>query len=299
MADKTKLELNPYHRFTKAEWAQYRDGEPMTLDRRRHRAAARPDRSDLARRGRGDLPAAQPPDLVLCRGGAGGAPRLDPLPRHRGPQDPFIIGVAGSVASASRPPRASCARCCSAGAPRPRSTSSPPTASFSERRARRARPHRAQGLSRKLRPRRAARLPLRHQVGQARRQGAGLFAPRLRHRARRVRHHRPARHPDRRGAQHPPAGRAAEDPASRSSSPRTSSISRSIIDADEADLRDWFMERFRALRETAFTDPKSFFHRFAEMPERGGRRLRAAGLGQHQPASICATTSCRPAAAPT
>ena len=38
------------------------------------------------------------------------------------------------------------------------------------------------------------------------------------------------------------------------------------IDADEADLRDWFMARFRALRETAFTDPKSFFHRFAEMP---------------------------------
>jgi len=31
MADKRKLELNPYHRFTKAEWAQYRDGEPMTL----------------------------------------------------------------------------------------------------------------------------------------------------------------------------------------------------------------------------------------------------------------------------
>jgi type I pantothenate kinase len=37
------------------------------------------------------------------------------------------------------------------------------------------------------------------------------------------------------------------------------------IDADEADLRAWFMERFRRLRETAFTDPKSFFHRFAEM----------------------------------
>ena len=26
-----KLELDPYHRFSKAEWAQYRDGEPMTL----------------------------------------------------------------------------------------------------------------------------------------------------------------------------------------------------------------------------------------------------------------------------
>jgi type I pantothenate kinase len=39
------------------------------------------------------------------------------------------------------------------------------------------------------------------------------------------------------------------------------------IDADEADLRDWFMQRFRRLRETAFTDPNSFFHRFAEMSQ--------------------------------
>ncbi|MEQ1770078.1 MAG: type I pantothenate kinase [Devosia sp.] len=38
------------------------------------------------------------------------------------------------------------------------------------------------------------------------------------------------------------------------------------IDADEADLRRWFMERFRKLRETAFTDPKSFFRKLAEMP---------------------------------
>lgn len=39
------------------------------------------------------------------------------------------------------------------------------------------------------------------------------------------------------------------------------------IDADEADLRDWFMARFRALRETAFTDPQSFFHRFSQMSQ--------------------------------
>jgi type I pantothenate kinase len=39
------------------------------------------------------------------------------------------------------------------------------------------------------------------------------------------------------------------------------------IDAAEMDLRDWFMARFRALRETAFTDEKSFFHRFAQMSQ--------------------------------
>ncbi len=38
------------------------------------------------------------------------------------------------------------------------------------------------------------------------------------------------------------------------------------IDAEESDLRDWFVVRFRALRESAFTDPKSFFRRLAEMP---------------------------------
>ncbi len=40
-----------------------------------------------------------------------------------------------------------------------------------------------------------------------------------------------------------------------------------FIDADEVDLRAWFMVRFRALRAGAFTDPKSFFRRLAEMPE--------------------------------
>ena len=39
------------------------------------------------------------------------------------------------------------------------------------------------------------------------------------------------------------------------------------IDADEDDLRHWFMERFFRLRETAFRDPNSFFRRFADMTE--------------------------------
>jgi type I pantothenate kinase len=35
------------------------------------------------------------------------------------------------------------------------------------------------------------------------------------------------------------------------------------IDADEAVLRQWYIKRFLALRDTAFTDPKSYFHRYA------------------------------------
>ena len=31
-------------------------------------------------------------------------------------------------------------------------------------------------------------------------------------------------------------------------------------------MRNWFIVRFRALRDSAFTDPKSFFRRLAEMP---------------------------------
>jgi len=35
------------------------------------------------------------------------------------------------------------------------------------------------------------------------------------------------------------------------------------IDADEPVLREWYVRRFLALRDTAFHDPKSYFHRYA------------------------------------
>ncbi|MGH9459005.1 MAG: type I pantothenate kinase [Thermoanaerobaculia bacterium] len=37
------------------------------------------------------------------------------------------------------------------------------------------------------------------------------------------------------------------------------------VDAAEEQLEAWYLDRFRALRETAFRDPGSFFHFFAEM----------------------------------
>lgn len=39
------------------------------------------------------------------------------------------------------------------------------------------------------------------------------------------------------------------------------------IDADEDDLRSWYVSRFMRLRETAFRDPRSFFTRYAEVGE--------------------------------
>src|SRR5204863_5551817 len=35
------------------------------------------------------------------------------------------------------------------------------------------------------------------------------------------------------------------------------------FDAEEPVLREWYVRRFLALRDTAFTDPRSYFHRYA------------------------------------
>jgi type I pantothenate kinase len=39
------------------------------------------------------------------------------------------------------------------------------------------------------------------------------------------------------------------------------------VDADEAHIRQWYVERFMLLKNTAFRNPRSFFHRFADMGE--------------------------------
>jgi type I pantothenate kinase len=45
------------------------------------------------------------------------------------------------------------------------------------------------------------------------------------------------------------------------------------LDADEEHLHDWYVERFLTLRRTAFRDPRSFFQRYADMPELDARVL--------------------------
>ncbi len=37
------------------------------------------------------------------------------------------------------------------------------------------------------------------------------------------------------------------------------------IDAEESDIEQWYVERFLTLRDTVFTDPSSFFHRYASL----------------------------------
>jgi len=38
-----------------------------------------------------------------------------------------------------------------------------------------------------------------------------------------------------------------------------------FVDAEASDIRTWYLERFKKLRAGAFTNPKSFFHRYAEL----------------------------------
>jgi type I pantothenate kinase len=39
------------------------------------------------------------------------------------------------------------------------------------------------------------------------------------------------------------------------------------VDADEDDIERWYIERFRMLRDTAFQNPQSYFHRYADLTE--------------------------------
>jgi type I pantothenate kinase len=39
------------------------------------------------------------------------------------------------------------------------------------------------------------------------------------------------------------------------------------VDADVHDIRDWYVERFFTLRETAFRDPRSYFQRYAQLSD--------------------------------
>lgn len=39
------------------------------------------------------------------------------------------------------------------------------------------------------------------------------------------------------------------------------------IDADEAHIERWYVERFLALRETVFRDPRSYFHRYSRLDD--------------------------------
>ena len=49
------------------------------------------------------------------------------------------------------------------------------------------------------------------------------------------------------------------------------------IDAEEELIHSWYIKRFMRLRETAFRNPQSFFHRYATLSEDAARTI-AEGL---------------------
>lgn len=49
------------------------------------------------------------------------------------------------------------------------------------------------------------------------------------------------------------------------------------IDAEEQLIHEWYIERFMRLRETAFRNPQSFFHRYSQLSEDAARAI-AEGL---------------------
>jgi type I pantothenate kinase len=48
------------------------------------------------------------------------------------------------------------------------------------------------------------------------------------------------------------------------------------IDAEERDIERWYVERFLALRETVFRDPRSYFHRYAALGDDEARQTAGA-----------------------
>ena len=47
------------------------------------------------------------------------------------------------------------------------------------------------------------------------------------------------------------------------------------LDASEADLRRWYIDRFFSLRATAFRDPRSYFHKYASLSDPEAREIAA------------------------
>ncbi len=94
----------------------------------------------------------------------------------------------------------------------------------------------------------------------------GVFAPELRRAARQRRRRRPTRHPHPRRAERAADGASAARRAAIPFVPTFFDFS-IYIDADTDVLRTWYVDRFFSLRETAFKNPKSYFHRYAALSD--------------------------------
>ena len=70
------------------------------------------------------------------------------------------------------------------------------------------------------------------------------------------------------------------------------------VDADADDVRDWYVDRFLSLRETAFRDPRVVLHPLRRADPRARRSARPGTCGTPSTAPTWSRTSCPPAAGP-
>jgi type I pantothenate kinase len=262
-----RLKLDPYHRFSKAEWAQYRDGEPMTLDTADiERLRALTDPISLAEAEAIYLPLSR---LISFYVEAAQAVHRVST-RFLNTEDtkvPFIIGVAGSVASG----KSTTSRILRALLQRWRTSPKVELVTTDGFLLTNAELDRRGIADKKGFPESYDRAALIAFLSDIKSGKPDVKVPVYSHLVYDV---VPGEfvtidRPDILIVEGLNILQPGEMP--KTGKPilfASDFIDFSIyIDAEEADLRDWFMARFRALRETAFTDPKSFFHRFAEMPK--------------------------------
>ena len=192
---------------------------------------------------------------------------------------PFLIALGGSVAVGKSHGRAADRPAAAVAAPgvarRARDHRRLPAA---QRDADRARHPRPQGLPGELRPARAAALRRRPQ--ERRRRGPRARSTRTCATTSSTDETQVVRAPDVRragGRQRAPARAAG------ASTCPTSSTSRSTSTRDEDDVQRWYLERFLALRNGAFQDPESYFHRYAQLSDEEAVAVAAGHLGAHEP----------------
>ena len=59
------------------------------------------------------------------------------------------------------------------------------------------------------------------------------------------------------------------------------------VDARTSDVRQWYVDRFLRLRETAFARPESYFHRYAALTDAEAVERAERDLGLDQRARTC------------
>jgi type I pantothenate kinase len=58
------------------------------------------------------------------------------------------------------------------------------------------------------------------------------------------------------------------------------------LDADEADIQSWYVERFLRLQRTAFRDPASYFHHYRDLPPSDAREVADRLWREHHRANL-------------